>query len=102
MGQFSSELIAILGVGVAVLSVGVAVASLVLRQGRRLDSRIDALAVHMTKQYRQLTEQHGQLTEQMNERFQHLSERVARVEGKLDLLEPLITQRNETPTVAAE
>ena len=60
----------------------------------------------MNEQYRQLTEQmneqHEQLTEQMNERFQNLSERVARVEGKIDLLETFITRRNETPTVAAE
>ena len=124
MEQFSSELIAILGVGAAVLGVGVGVAGLVLQQGRRLDSRIDGLAVHVNEQYRQVTEQHRQLidrmneqhrqlteqmneqyrqlTEQMNERFQNLSDRVARVEGKLDLFETVIAYRNEPPAAAAE
>ena len=124
MEQFSSELIAILGVGAAVLGVGVGVAGLVLQQGRRLDSRIDGLAVHVNEQYRQVTEQHRQLidrmneqhrqlteqmneqyrqlTEQMNERFRNLSDRVARVEGKLDLFETVIAYRNEPPAAAAE
>ena len=124
MEQFSSELIAILGVGAAVLGVGIGVAGLVLQQGRRLDSRIDGLAVHVNEQYRQVTEQHRQLidrmneqhrqlteqmneqyrqlTEQMNERFQNLSDRVARVEGKLDLFETVIAYRNEPPAAAAE
>ena len=142
MEQYSPEIVAILGVGVAVLAVGVAVAGLILQQGRRLDGRIDALAVRMdeqdrrtddrfrqmtdqmteqyrqlteqmTEQYRQTTEQHRQLTEQMNERFrqlteqmnerfQNLSDRVARVEGKLDLLETFVAYRSEPPAEAAE
>ena len=90
MEQFSPELIAILGVGVAVLSLGVAVMGLVLHQGRRLDRRIDALAVHMNEQIRQT-----------NEQIQILSDRVARIEGK-HLFETFIAHRSETPTVAAE
>ena len=91
MEQLSSELIAILGVGVAIIG-------LVLHQGRRLDRRIDALAVHMNEQHRQTNEQFRQ----MNEQFRILSDRVARIEGKLDLFETFIAYRNEPPTVAAE
>ena len=96
MEQFSPELIAILGVGVAVLSLGVAVMGLVLHQGRRLDRRIDALAVHMNEQHRQTNEQFRQT----NEQIRILSDRVARIEGKLDLFETFIAR--EPPTVAAE
>ena len=105
MEQLSSELIAVLGVGVAVIG-------LVLHQGRRLDRRIDALAVHMNEQHRQTNEQFRQTNEQfrqmneqfrqMNEQFRILSDRVARIEGKLDLFETFIAYRNEPPTVAAE
>ena len=84
MEQLSSELIAILGVGVAVIG-------LLLHQGRRLDRRIGALAVHMNEQFRQ-----------MNEQFRILSDRVARIEGKLDLFETFVAYRNEPPTMAAE
>ena len=91
MEQLSSELIAILGVGVAVIG-------LVLHQGRRLDRRIDALAVRMNEQHRQTNEQFRQ----MNEQFRILSDRVARIEGKLDLFETFIAYRTEPPTVAAE
>ena len=84
MEQLSSELIAILGVGVAVIG-------LVLHKGHRLDRRIGALAVHMNEQHRQT-----------NEQFRILSDRVARIEGKLDLFETFIAYRNEPPTVAAE
>ena len=91
MEQLSSELIAILGVGVAIIG-------LVLHQGRRLDRRIDALAVHMNEQHRQTNEQFRQ----MNEQFRILSDRVARIEGKLDLFETFVAYRNEPPTVAAE
>ena len=120
MEQYSPEIIAI-------LAVGVAIAGLILQQGRRLDSRIDALTVRTDDRFRrmaeQMTEQHRQLTEQMNERFremnerfremndrfqnlsdrfQDLSDRVARIEGKLDLLETFVTHRNESPAEAAE
>ena len=98
MEQLSSELIAILGVGVAVIG-------LVLHQGRRLDRRIDALAVRMNEQHRQTNEQFRQVNEQfrqMNEQFRILSDRVARIEGKLDLFETFIAYRNEPPTMAAE
>ena len=91
MEQLSSELIAILGVGVAIIG-------LVLHQGRRLDRRIDALAVHMNEQHRQTNEQFRQ----MNEQFRILSDRVARIEGKLDLFETFVAYRNEPPTMAAE
>ena len=91
MEQLSSELIAILGVGVAVIGS-------LLHQGRRLDRRIGALAVHMNEQHRQTNEQFRQ----MNEQFRILSDRVARIEGKLDLFETFIAYRNEPPTMAAE
>ena len=127
MEQFSSELIAILGVGATMLGGGIAVIRLVLQQGRRIDRRIDGLAQRMderdrrtddrfgqiNEQYRQLTDQMNerfrQLTDQMNEQFrqmneqfQMLSERVARVEGKFDLLEAFVEHRKEPPAEAAE
>ena len=86
MKRFSSELIAI-------LAVGAALAGLVIQQGHRLDSRIDALAVRMDAlavrmneherrtddRFQQLTvqmnEQYRQLTEQMDERFRQLNGR---------------------------
>ena len=113
MEQFSSELIAILGVGIAIMR-------LVLQQGRRLDRRIDALARRMderdrrtddrfgqvNEQYRQLTEQMNewfqQQAEQTNEQFQKLSERVACVEGKFELLETHVEHRKEPLLEAAE
>ena len=77
-GQFSSELIAILGVGATTLGVGIAIMRLVLQQG----GRIDALALRMDERDRrtddrfgQVNEQYRQLTEHMNERFQQLTER---------------------------
>ena len=97
MKRFSSELI-------AVLAVGAALAGLVIQQGDRLDSRIDALAVRMNEQerrtderfqqltvqtneqYRQLTvqmnEQYRQLTVQMNERFQQVDEQFRQVDER--------------------
>ena len=106
MEQFSPEI-------VAILAVGVAIAGLVLQQGRRLDRRIDALSMRMDEQDRrtddrfrqmgdQVNEQFRNLSDQMNERFRNLSDRVARVEGKLDLLETFITRRNEPPVTPAE
>ncbi len=102
MEQFSSELLAILGVGIAVIG-------LVLQQGRRLDRRIDGLALRMDEQdrrtddrFRQLTDQMNEQFRQMNEQFQRLSERVARVEGKFDLLEAFVEHRKEPPAEAAE
>ena len=102
MEQFSPEI-------VAILAVGVAIAGLVLQQGRR----IDALSMRMDEQDRrtddrfrqmgdQVNEQFRNLSDQMNERFRNLSDRVARVEGKLDLLETFITRRNEPPVTPAE
>ncbi len=88
MEQFSPEIITMLGVGIAIIG-------LVLQQGRRLDRRIDALALRMDEQYRHLTDQ-------MNEQFRELSERVARVEGKFDLLETFVEHRKEPPAEAAE
>ncbi len=131
MEQFSSELIAILGVGATMLGGGIAVIRLVLLQGRRLDSRIDALALRMderdrrtddrlgqmtdqtnerfrqltdqmNERFRQLTDQMNEQFRQMNEQFRELSERVARVEGKFDLLETFVEHRKEPPAEAAE
>ena len=117
MEQFSPEIMTMLGVGVAIIG-------LVLLQGRRLDRRIDSLALRMDEQYRHLTgqmdeqyrhltgqmnEQYRHLTDQMNEQFrqmdeqfQKLSERVARVEGKFDLLETFVEHRTEPPAKAVE
>ena len=120
MEQLSPEIITMLGVGIAVIG-------LVLQQGRRLDRRIDALALRMDERdrrmdermderdrrtderFRQLTgqmnEQFRQMNEQfrqMNEQFQKLGERVARVEGKFDLLETFVEHRKEPPAEAAE
>ena len=124
MDRFSPEIITMLGVGVAIIG-------LVLLQGRRLDRRIDGLALRMDEQYRQMSEQYqhltGQMSEQyrhligqmneqsrhltdqmneqsrqMNEQFQKLGARVARVEGKFDLFESFVEHRKEPPTEAAE
>ena len=102
MEQFSPEIITMLGVGIAIIG-------LVLQQGRRLDRRIDALALRMDEQYRHLTDQMNEQFRQMNERFRELSERfrelserVARVEGKFDLLEAFVEHRKEPPAEAAE
>ena len=120
MEQFSSELIAILGVGATMLGGGIAVIRLVLQQGRRLDRRLDALALRMderdrrtddrlgqmtdqtNERFRQLTDQMNEQFRQMNEQFRELSERVARVEGKFDLLETFVEHRKEPPAEAAE
>ena len=117
MEQFSPEIIAI-------LAVGVVIAGLVLQQGCRLDRRIDTLSLRMDEQDRrtddrfrqtheqmndrfrqmneQINEQFRQMNEQINEQFRNLSDRVARVEGKLDLLESFITRRNEPPVMPVE
>ena len=102
MEQFSPEIIAI-------LAVGVAIAGLVLQQGRRLDRRIDVLSLRMDDRFRQMNDQMNEQFRQMNEQFRqmdeqlrNLSDRVARVEGKLDLLESFITRRNEPPVMPVE
>ena len=116
MEEFSPEIITMLGVGIAIIG-------LVLQQGRRLDRRIDALALSMDERDRrtddrfgQVNEQFRHLTDQMNEQFRQmneqfrelseqfreLSERVARVEGKFDLLETFVEHRKEPPAEAAE
>ncbi len=76
MEQFSSELIAILGVGATMLGGGIAVIRLVLQQGRRLDRRIDALALRMDERDRRTDDQLGQLTDQTNERFRQLTDQI--------------------------
>ena len=99
MEWFSHEIITMLGVGIAIIG-------LVLLQGRRLERRIDGLALQMDEQYRHLTgqmnEQFRHLTDQMNEQFQKLSERAARVEDKFDLLETFVGHRKEPPAEAVE
>ena len=102
MEQLSPEIITMLGVGIAVIG-------LVLQQGRRLDRRIDALALHMDERdrrtderFRQLTDQMNEQFRQMNEQFRKLGERVARVEGKFDLLKTFVEHRKEPPAEAAE
>ena len=89
MEQFSPEIIAI-------LAVGVAIAGMVLQQGRRLDRRLDALSLRMDEQDRRTDDRFRQ----MNEQFRNLSDRIARVEGKLDLLESF--RRTEPPVTPAE
>ena len=76
MEQFSSELIAILGVGATMLGGGIAVIRLVLQQGRRLDRRIDALALRMDERDRRTDDRFGQLTDQTNERFRQLTDQM--------------------------
>ncbi len=98
MEEFSPEIITMLGVGIAIVG-------LVLQQGRRLDRRIDALALHMNERFREMNEQFREMSEQfreMSEQFRKLSERVARVEGKFDLLETFAEHRKEPPAEAAE
>ena len=88
MEWFSHEIITMIGVGIGIIG-------LVLLQGRRLERRIDGLALQMDEQYRHLTGQ-------MNEQFQKLSERAARVEDKFDLLETFVEHRKEPPAEAVE
>ena len=76
---------------VGILAVGAALAALVLRQGARLDHRIDLLTEHMNERFQRVDEQ-----------LRHLGERVARLEGKIDLIEGFIARRNEPPGAAAE
>ena len=96
--MFSPEL-------VGIIAVGVALAALVLRQGARLDRRIDLLAAHMDERFQRMEERF----QRMEERFQRveaqlrdLGERVARLEGKIDLIEGFIARRNEPSSTAAE
>ena len=96
--MFSPEL-------VGIIAVGVALAALVLRQGARLDRRIDLLAAHMDERFQRMEERF----QRMEERFQRveaqlrdLGERVARLEGKIDLIEGFIARRNEPSGAAAE
>ena len=98
MDMFSPEL-------VGIIAVGVALAALVLRQGARLDRRIDLLAAHMDERFQRMDERF----QRMEERFQRveaqlrdLGERVARLEGKIDLIEGFIARRNEPSGAAAE
>ncbi len=95
MEEFSPEIITMLGVGIAIIG-------LVLQQGRRLDRRIDALALRMDERDRQLTDQMNERFRELSEQFRELSERVARVEGKFDLLETFVEHRKEPPAEAAE
>ena len=112
MDTFSPEL-------VGIIAVGVALAALVLRQGARLDRRIDLLAAHMNERFQRVDEQFQRVDERfqrVDERFQRieerfqrieaqlrdLGERVARLEGKIDLIEGFIARRNEPSGAAAE
>ncbi len=77
MEEFSPEIITMLGVGIAIIG-------LVLQQGRRLDRRIDALALQMDERdrrtddrFEQVNEQYRHLTDQTNERFRHLTEQIS-------------------------
>lgn len=90
---------------VGILAVGAALAALVLRQGARLDRRIDLLTEHMNERFQRVDEQFQRVDEQLrgiNEQLRHLGERVARLEGKVDLIEGFIARRNEPPGAAAE
>lgn len=91
MDTFSPEL-------VGILAVGIALAALVLRQGARLDRRIDLLTAHMDQQSQRIDEQFRMIDAQLRE----LGERVARLEGKIDLIEGFIARRNEPSGAAAE
>ena len=104
---------------VGILAVGAALAALVLRQGARLDRRIDLLTEHMNERFQRVDERFQRVDEQfqrvdeqfqrvdeqlrgINEQLRHLGERVARLEGKVDLIEGFIARRNEPPGAAAE
>ena len=90
---------------VGILAVGAALAALVLRQGARLDHRIDLLTEHMNERFQRVDEQFQRVDEQfqrVDEQLRHLGERVARLEGKIDLIEGFIARRNEPPGAAAE
>ena len=63
MEQYSPEIVAVHAVGVA------AVAGLILQQGRRLDSRIDALAVRTDDRFRHMAEQMTKQDRRTDDRF---------------------------------
>lgn len=97
---------------VGILAVGAALAALVLRQGARLDRRIDLLTEHMNERFQRVDERFQRVEERfqgvneqfqkINEQLRDLGERVARLEGKIDLIEGFIARRNEPPGAAAE
>ena len=112
MDAFSPELIGI-------FAIGATLAALVLRQGARLDRRIDLLTEHMNERFQRVDERFQRVDERfqrVEERFQgidgqlqkvteqirDLGERVARLEGKIDLIEGFIARRNEPPGAPAE
>lgn len=76
---------------IGILAVGAALAALVLRQGARLDRRLDLLTEHMNERFQKVDEQ-----------LRYLGERVARLEGRIDLIEGFIARRNEPPGAPAE
>ena len=91
MDTFSPEL-------VGILAVGVALAALVLRQGARLDRRLDLLAAHMNEGFQRIDEQFRMI----EARLRDLDEGVARLEGKIDPIEGFIVRRNEPSGAAVE
>ena len=105
MDTFSPEL-------VGILAVGVTLAALVLRQGARLDRRIDLLAAHMNEGFQRIDE----WFQRIDERFQRIDERfrmiearlrdlgegAERLEDKIDPIEGFIVRRNEPPGGAVE
>ena len=76
MEQFTTDLIAISGLGLATVGGGIGIVRLILQQGDRLND----FAKHMHEQYRQLTdrahEQHRQLTDRVNEQHRQLIEQM--------------------------
>ena len=105
MDAFSPELIGI-------FAIGATLAALVLRQGARLDRRIDLLTEHMNERFQRVDERFQRVEERfqgidgqlqkVTEQIRDLGERVARLEGKIDLIEGFIARRNEPPGAPAE
>ena len=105
MDAFSPELIGI-------LAIGATLAALVLRQGARLDRRIDLLTEHMNERFQRVDERFQRVDERFQtidgqlqkiaEQIRDPGERVARLEGKIDLIEGFIARRNEPPGAPAE
>ena len=112
MDTFSPEL-------VGILAVGVALAALVLRQGARLDRRIDLLAAHMNEGFQRIDERFRRIDEwfqRIDERFQRIDEQfrmiearlrdlgegAERLEDKIDPIEGFIVRRNEPSGAAVE
>ena len=77
---------------IATLAIGVALTGLILRQGARLDGRIDRLEGRIDRMNERVEEHLGRL----EQRQADLRERMAKLEGLLEGLREAITGKSAT------